>query len=79
MALGLVYIQERMFDKGISGPHKALYILLDLALTHRNLALAYWKKGNPEDAIRHCDRALESGGEIRPDLLESLKPYHQES
>ncbi len=73
--LGWAYIRKDMLNEAITELKKALDIDPNYAKVHRNLAIAYYKKGEFKSAIKHCDIAVEFGYKIHPKFLEDLEPY----
>ena len=74
--LGNVYFQQNRLDDAVSEYKRALAIRDNFAIVHNNLGLAYFKKGEYELAIKHCDLASELGA-VHPKLLKDLLPYRE--
>ena len=76
--LGNVYIVKEMPDQAIESFRKAIELDPDYAKAHNNLAAAYYFHAQEYDlAIKHCDRAIELGYEVHPDLLGFLRPHRK--
>jgi tetratricopeptide (TPR) repeat protein len=73
--LGLAYYNKGMLDEAIAEYQAALAINPDLGQAHYNLSVAYYYKENYRLAIAHCDKAVERGVSVYPQLLELLRPY----
>ena len=52
---------------------KALELNSDFAPAHNNLAIAYLEKGDHDLAVQHCDKALELGYDIAPEILKEIE------
>ena len=75
LKLGLAYRKKGMIDEAISEYTKALKINPDYAMTHNNIAMAYYHKKEFGLAIKHCDSAIELGFRVHPNLIKALKPH----
>jgi tetratricopeptide (TPR) repeat protein len=73
--LGNVYRKKGMMGEAISEYKKALAIQPNYAKAHNNLSVTYFYKGNFKLAVAHCDRAIALRYNVKPKLLELLKPY----
>ena len=52
---------------------KALELNADFAPAHNNLAIAYLEKGDHDLAVQHCDKALELGYDMAPEILKEIE------
>ncbi len=73
--LTLAYTRSNQPMQVIIAGEKAIALGDDSALVHKRLAWSYYAVGDHKNAIKHCDRALELGYEVQPELLEALEPY----
>lgn len=64
-----------MYDEAITEYKKAIEINPSYAKAHYNLTIAYYYKKEYSLAIEYCDRAIELGCKVPPELLEDLEPY----
>lgn len=56
---------------------KGLEIDPNLASAHNNLAAAYYYTKQYDLAIKHCNKAIELGYKVSPELLRLLEPYRK--
>lgn len=76
--LACVYRDKGMLDESIAIFEKALKHG-DYAYIHYGLAEVYFKKGEYQLAIKHCDEAVKQGySKTDPKFLEELKPYRKQ-
>ena len=75
--LGSAYFCQGKIEECIGNNEKAIGIEPNFAVAHNNLAVAYFEKGEFKKAIHHCDRALEFGYEVHPELLEKLRVFRE--
>lgn len=73
--LGAAYGNKGMMDKSIANFKEAITINPHYAKAHYNLGIAYYSMRQFTLAIKHFDEAMELEYEIRPELLEALKPH----
>jgi hypothetical protein len=45
------------------------------SVAHNNLAIAYLENGEYEMAVEHCDKAVELGYEVAPEILKEIEQY----
>ena len=76
-SLGSVYCALGQAKKAIPLLTKALEINSKSGVAHNNIALAYYYQQQYDLAIQHCDQAVELGYEVKPKLLELLKPFRK--
>ncbi|HKZ56389.1 MAG TPA: tetratricopeptide repeat protein, partial [Thermodesulfovibrionales bacterium] len=58
---------------------KILEMAPDFSLSYNNLANAYFLKGEFDEAIKNCDKAVELGFEVHPEFLKLLEPHRGHS
>ena len=74
--LGQLYYMKGAFDEAIDTYKRALPIKPNLAGgIHSNLSIVYFHNKNYPLAIKHCDKAIELGQKVNPQLLKELQPY----
>jgi tetratricopeptide (TPR) repeat protein len=76
-SLGSVYCALGQTRKAISLLTRALEINSKSGVAHNNIALAYYYQKQYYLAIQHCDKAMELGYQVTPQLLELLKPFRK--
>jgi len=73
--LGIAYGEKGMHGEAIAQFVEAIRINPDYADAHYGLSAAYYYVGEYSLAIRHCDKAIELGYQVRPEFLDDLKPH----
>lgn len=71
--LANAYLIKGMIKESIATTLSALKIEPDFPIAHNNLAIAYLENKEPEKAIRHCDRAVELGYDVAPEILSQIE------
>ncbi len=71
--LANAYLIKGMVKESIATNLSALKIEPDFPVAHNNLAIAYLENKESEKAIRHCDRALELGYDVAPEILNQIE------
>jgi hypothetical protein len=66
-------------DDSIEANHKALELHPDFAPAHNNLVIAYLEKGEQNLAAQHCDKAVELGYDVAPQILAEIEEYRKGS
>jgi tetratricopeptide (TPR) repeat protein len=64
-----------MVEESIATSRKVIDLEPSFAVAYNNLAIAYMEKGEFELAIESADKALSSGYNVAPQILEELKAY----
>ncbi|PBP20982.1 tetratricopeptide [Diplocarpon rosae] len=72
--LGTENYKKRNFDEAISHYTKAWELYKDITYLN-NLGAAYFEKGDYDEAIRACEKAIEEGREIYADFKMIAKSY----
>jgi tetratricopeptide (TPR) repeat protein len=76
VSLGVAYRAKGMIKEAISEYQRAMSIDSDIAgKAHNNLAVLYYYEKQYEEAVHHCNKAVELGFEVQPRLLKNLKPH----
>lgn len=73
--LANAYLMKGMISESIEVNLKVLSMEPDFAVAHNNLAIAYLENGQPELAVAHCDKAVEQGFTVAPEIIRELEPY----
>ena len=75
--LANAYLIKGLVDKSIEINLKVLQLDSSFAIAHNNLAIAYLEKGEFEMASEHCDKAIEGGYDVAPEILKEVEVYKQ--
>ena len=75
--LANAYLMKGMIDKCIETNLKVLKLEPDFAIAHNNLAIAYLENGDTAQAIAHCDKAIELGYEVAPEIRSEIDLLRQ--
>ncbi|MEW6670830.1 MAG: tetratricopeptide repeat protein [Thermodesulfobacteriota bacterium] len=75
--LANAYLMKGLIVESIETNLKVLSIEPNFAIAHNNLAIAYLENGEPEPAIAHCDKAIELGYAVAPEIIKELEPHRQ--
>jgi len=75
--LANAYLMTGLVEESIQANIKALSIEPDFAIAHNNLAIGYLEQGKYDKAIEHCDRAVEFGYDVNPEILKELAPHRK--
>jgi tetratricopeptide (TPR) repeat protein len=73
--LANAYLMEGLVDESIQANLKALSIEPDFPVAHNNLAIGYIEKQEYDKAIAHCDKALELGYGVAPEITKELNKH----
>lgn len=73
--LANAYLMKGSIAESIETNLKVLSMEPDFAIAHNNLTIAYLENGQPELALTHCDKAVELGYAVAPEILKELEPY----
>ncbi|MBC8393249.1 MAG: tetratricopeptide repeat protein [Deltaproteobacteria bacterium] len=76
--LANAYLIKGLVDKSIEINLKVLQLDSSFAIAHNNLAIAYLEKGEVEMASDHCDRAIELGYDVAPEILKEIEEHKQQ-
>ncbi|MDY6793578.1 MAG: tetratricopeptide repeat protein [Thermodesulfobacteriota bacterium] len=75
--LGNAYLMKGMVDESIEANMKALKLEEGFAVAHNNLTVAYLEKEHYAMAVQHCDKAVELGYEVAPEILKEIEKYRK--
>ena len=70
--LANAYLMQGNIREAIEASKKVLDFEPDFAVAHNNLAIAYLEDGNPELAKLHCDKAVELGYKVAPEIVREI-------
>ncbi|EIM63312.1 tetratricopeptide repeat protein [Desulfobacter postgatei] len=73
--LGTAYFMKGLVAEGVKANLQALSVEPNFPIAHNNLAVAYLELKDYEQAIKHCDIAVDLGFEVNPALLDELAPH----
>lgn len=71
--LANAYLMKGLVDESIEASLKALEIEPNFAISHNNLAIAYLEKKEYQKASEHCDKAVQNGYEVSPEIVNAIK------
>jgi tetratricopeptide (TPR) repeat protein len=70
--LASAYLMKGHVDKSIEAGLKAIKLEPNFPVAHNNLAIAYLQKGAFDLAKRHCDKAIELGYQVAPEIIKDI-------
>lgn len=73
--LGMCYQAKSMVDEAVEQFKKAIAVDSTFGTAYVDLAYVYYEKGQYNLATTYCNKALELGYKVSPELLEALRPY----
>ena len=73
--LANAYLMKGMIAESIETNLKVLSLEPGFAIAHNNLAIAYLENGQPQLAVSHCDKAVELGYAVAPEILKEVEPF----
>jgi tetratricopeptide (TPR) repeat protein len=65
-------------DDAIEANLKAIKLHADFAPAHNNLAIAYLEKEKYHLAAEHCDKALELGYDVAPEIRNEIYQHRNQ-
>jgi tetratricopeptide (TPR) repeat protein len=71
--LANAYLMKGLIDESIQANLKAISIEPGFAIAYNNLAIGYLEKGEYDKAAQNCDKAVELGYDVAPQILEEIK------
>lgn len=75
--LANAYLMKGLINESIQANLKALKIEPLFSVAHNNLAIGYLEQGEYDKAIEHCDKAVELGFDVAPQILEEINKYRK--
>jgi len=66
-----------LVDEAIAANQKALKLSPDFAPSHNNLAIAYLEKGEYALAVEHCDKAINLGYDVAPQIRQEIEGHRR--
>jgi tetratricopeptide (TPR) repeat protein len=73
--LANAYLMKGLVDESIAANEKALALEPNFAVAHNNLAIAYLEKKDYAQARTHCDKAVELGYDVAPEIKTKIKHH----
>jgi tetratricopeptide (TPR) repeat protein len=73
--LANAYLMKGLVKESIEASLKALEIEPAFPVAHNNLAVAYIEDKQYDKAVKHCDKAVELGYDVAPEVSEILKEH----
>ncbi len=71
--LANAYLMKGDVDKSIELNRKALDVDPEFPFAHNNLAISYLEKGEYALAGKHCEKAVEQGYEVAPEIRKEIE------
>ena len=71
--LANAYLVEGLVAESIAASLKVLEIEPNFPIAHNNLAIAYLERGETAKAVEHCDKAVDLGYEVAPEILKEIE------
>ena len=75
--LANAFLMKGMVDESIETNLKALKIDESFAVAHNNLAIAYLEKKHFKMAVQHCDKAVELGYDVAPEIRKEVEKHRK--
>jgi len=75
--LANAYLMKGRIDESIETNLKVIELQPEFAPAHNNLTIAYLEKGDYASAVIHCDRAVELGYGVAPEILSEIETHRQ--
>ncbi|GEM_PF-1983140 len=76
--LGVLYYDAHMPEKAQQYWKEAIQLEPTMADAHHNLCFLYYEEGKYEQAWKHCEKAMEFGAKVPPDLMREVRSRLQE-
>ncbi|MBU2621593.1 MAG: tetratricopeptide repeat protein [Proteobacteria bacterium] len=73
--LANAYLMKDLVVESIAANLKAIEIEPNFAVAHNNLAISYMENGQFDKAVEHCNKAIELGYTVAPEILQELEQY----
>ena len=73
--LANAYLMKGIIAESIETNLKVLELEPNFAIAHNNLAIAYLENGETGLAVTHCDKAIELGYEVAPEVIKEIDSY----
>jgi tetratricopeptide (TPR) repeat protein len=73
--LANAYLMKGLVKESIITNLKALKLVPTFAIAHNNLAIAYLENKEYDLAVKHCDKAIDLGYEVAPEILKQIETH----
>ncbi len=73
--LANAYLMKGLIKESIITSLKALELGPTFAVAHNNLAIAYLENEEYDLAVKHCDKAIDLGYEVAPEILKQIETH----
>ena len=73
--LANAYLMKGLVKESIITNLKALKLVPTFAIAHNNLAIAYLENKEYDLAVKHCDKAIDLGYEVAPEVLKQIETH----
>ena len=75
--LANAYLRKGLIKESIITNLKILKLEPNFAVAHNNLAIAYLENKEYDIAVKHCDKAIELGYKVAPEILKEIEIHRQ--
>jgi tetratricopeptide (TPR) repeat protein len=73
--LANAYLMKGLIKESIITNLKVLKLSPTFAVAHNNLAIAYLENEEYDLAVKHCDKAIDLGYEVAPEVLKQIETH----
>lgn len=73
--LANAYLMKGLIKESIITNLKVLKLEPTFAVAHNNLAIAYLENEEYDMAVKHCDKAIDLGYEVAPEILKEIEAH----
>jgi len=73
--LANAYLMKGLIKESIITNLKALELEPTFPIAHNNLAIAYLENEEYDLAVKHCDKAIDLGYEVAPEILKQIETH----
>ena len=73
--LANAYLMKGRIDDSIETNLKVIELQPEFAPAHNNLAIAYLEKKDYPNAVVHCDKAVELGYTVAPEIMDEIEQH----
>ncbi len=73
--LANAYLMKGLIKESIITSLKAVELGPTFAIAHNNLAIAYLENKEYDLAVKHCDKAIDLGYEVAPEILKQIETH----
>ncbi|MFH1580712.1 MAG: tetratricopeptide repeat protein [Pseudomonadota bacterium] len=73
--LANAYLMKGLVEESITTSLKAIELEPSFVVAHNNLSIAYLENKEYGLAVKHCDKAIELGYEVAPEILKEIEAH----